>query len=86
MKLSVVIPAYNERKAIGPTLRQLHDHLGAESIDHEILVINDHSTDGTDDVFRRWWSPVTESIGEDGSADTAVSWRISEIGSPANRG
>jgi len=47
MKLSVVIPAHNEEGAIAQTVRDLDDCLTAEGIDHEILIINDHSTDGT---------------------------------------
>ncbi|MGI4822086.1 MAG: glycosyltransferase family 2 protein [Janthinobacterium lividum] len=47
MKLSVVIPAYNEEESIGETLRTLHARLVAEGIDHEIVVTNDNSKDGT---------------------------------------
>jgi dolichol-phosphate mannosyltransferase len=47
MKLSVVIPAYNEEESIGETLRTLYEKLVAEQIDHEIVVTNDNSKDGT---------------------------------------
>lgn len=47
MKLSVVIPAYNEEESIGETLRTLHATLVREQIDHEIVVTNDNSKDGT---------------------------------------
>jgi dolichol-phosphate mannosyltransferase len=47
MKLSVVIPAYNEEESIGETLRTLHAALGRAGIDHEIVVTNDNSKDGT---------------------------------------
>ncbi|RZK31586.1 MAG: glycosyltransferase family 2 protein, partial [Hymenobacter sp.] len=47
MKLSVVIPAYNEEESIGETLRTLHAKLAAEQIDHEIVVTNDNSKDDT---------------------------------------
>ena len=47
MKLSVVIPAYNEEESIGETLRTLHARLEAERIDHEIVVTNDNSKDNT---------------------------------------
>jgi dolichol-phosphate mannosyltransferase len=47
VKLSVVIPAYNEAEVIGGTLRTLTETLDAESIDYEVLVIDDASTDGT---------------------------------------
>lgn len=47
MKLSVVIPAYNEEESIGETLRTLHATLLREGIAHEIVVTNDNSKDGT---------------------------------------
>jgi len=47
MKLSVVIPAYNEEGSIGETLTTLYDELVREHIDHEIVVTNDNSKDGT---------------------------------------
>jgi dolichol-phosphate mannosyltransferase len=47
MKLSVVIPAHNEEGSVGETVRGLVETLGAESIEHEIIVVDDSSTDGT---------------------------------------
>ena len=47
MSLSVIIPARNEEKAIAPTLEALYTTLTAERIAHEIIVVEDHSTDGT---------------------------------------
>jgi dolichol-phosphate mannosyltransferase len=43
--VSVIIPTYNERENIGILIGQLHDVLGAR--DHEILVVDDRSPDGT---------------------------------------
>jgi dolichol-phosphate mannosyltransferase len=51
MKLSVVIPAHDEEAAIGSTVRLLGAHLTDENIEYEILVINDHSTDSTEQVL-----------------------------------
>jgi dolichol-phosphate mannosyltransferase len=45
--LSVVIPAHNEEGSIAPTLRSLHATLVREGIVHELVVVNDHSRDGT---------------------------------------
>jgi dolichol-phosphate mannosyltransferase len=50
VKLSVVIPARNEDGCIERTVRQLTGHLASEGIDHEILIVDDHSTDYTGDV------------------------------------
>ena len=47
MKLSVVIPAYNEEGCIEDTLIKLYETLYRENIEHEILVINDNSKDNT---------------------------------------
>ena len=51
MKLSVLIPAHNEEGIIGETLQGVFDALTKEEIPHEILVINDHSTDQTEVVL-----------------------------------
>ncbi|SOE20933.1 dolichol-phosphate mannosyltransferase [Spirosomataceae bacterium TFI 002] len=47
MKLSVVIPAYNEEESIGETLHSLYNSLKKHNIDHEIWVTNDNSKDNT---------------------------------------
>jgi dolichol-phosphate mannosyltransferase len=47
VKLSVVIPAHNEAGSIAATLRDLATTLEGAGIDHEILVIDDASADGT---------------------------------------
>ncbi len=51
MKLSVVIPAHNEDACIAYTVRELYDRLSAEQIEHEILVINDNSSDQTESAL-----------------------------------
>ena len=45
--LSIVIPAHNEEGQIEETIQSLSSILESESIDYEILVINDNSTDQT---------------------------------------
>ncbi len=47
MKLSIVIPAYNESESIPETLHTLYDALIKANISHEILVVNDNSKDTT---------------------------------------
>ncbi len=51
MKLSVVIPAHNEQGCIEETVVRLLLMLRKKSINSEILVINDHSTDSTEDIL-----------------------------------
>src|SRR3954468_23463339 len=48
MKLSVVIPAHNERGSITRTLESLALTLDRESIPYEIVVVADHCSDGTE--------------------------------------
>jgi glycosyltransferase involved in cell wall biosynthesis len=46
-ELSIVIPAFNEADGIGAVLTRVSAVLGTSGIDHEILVVDDGSTDGT---------------------------------------
>jgi dolichol-phosphate mannosyltransferase len=52
VKLSVLIPAHNEAASIGSTVKSLFAELDRHGIEHEILVINDHSTDLTEDILQ----------------------------------
>ena len=47
--VSVVIPTHNRRKLV---LRTIHSVLAQESLDFEVLVVDDGSTDGTTDAIR----------------------------------
>lgn len=51
MKLSVVIPAYNEEKNLPKTIEVIYKELVKEEIEHEILVSNDNSEDNTMQVI-----------------------------------
>ncbi len=52
MKLSVVIPACNEEDGIVVTVKGLLETFTRYGLDAEILVINDHSRDGTEAVLQ----------------------------------
>ena len=52
MHLSLVIPAYNEAKRIGPTLELARAYLARQDYDWEIIVVDDGSRDGTAEVAR----------------------------------
>jgi len=52
MKLSLVIPARNEAGNIGATVAALRQRLSDASIDYEIVVVDDGSTDATADEIR----------------------------------
>lgn len=53
MKLSIVIPANNEEGCIATTVRDLFFRLSNEGIDHEIIVVDDGSTDSTESILRK---------------------------------
>ncbi len=52
MKLSIVIPAYNEEESIVETIETIELALASAKIDHEILVVNDNSKDNTEEVLK----------------------------------
>ena len=51
MKLSIVLPAYNEEGSIAETILTLYDTMLKYNIDHEIFVTNDNSKDNTAGVL-----------------------------------
>jgi dolichol-phosphate mannosyltransferase len=51
MKLSVVIPAYNEALNLPETIQSFYDKLKENQIEHELLVVNDNSNDNTIEVI-----------------------------------
>lgn len=60
MKLSIVIPAYNEEAVIEKTVTSFHNKLKKEKIPHEILVINDNSKDKTEAILKKLEKTIKE--------------------------
>jgi len=60
MKLSLIIPAHNEEANIEKTVLAFNAELNSNKIEHEILVINDNSTDSTEEVLKRLKTDVKE--------------------------
>ncbi len=56
--ISVIIPAYNEVNRIGPTLHRVREYLAAAGWRHEIVVVDDGSTDGTAECVRQFAAGV----------------------------
>jgi dolichyl-phosphate beta-glucosyltransferase len=56
--LSVVIPAYNERKRLAPTLARVIAYLDARARPFEVIVVDDGSSDGTMEVARALLAPL----------------------------
>ena len=53
MKISVVVPAYNEARRILPSLEQIFPYFDTHHPDYEIVVVDDGSTDDTVALVRR---------------------------------
>jgi glycosyltransferase involved in cell wall biosynthesis len=53
LELSVIVPAYNEREAIGRVVADWCAELDRLAIDYELRVYDDGSTDGTADALAR---------------------------------
>ena len=57
MKLSIVIPCYNEAK----TIRQIVERVRAAPVpDKEILIVDDCSRDGTRELLEREIAPLVD--------------------------
>lgn len=54
LKLSIIIPAYNESGRIRPTLDELMRHCTQQQWDAEIVVVNDGSRDDTPEIVRNY--------------------------------
>lgn len=74
--LSIVIPAHNEEADIGRTVLSLHSALEEEQINHEILVVNDNSSDGTEDVLRRLQCDVPELRYVNNAPPNGYGWAV----------
>jgi glycosyltransferase involved in cell wall biosynthesis len=61
MKLSVIIPVFNE----AATIRAILEKVGGVAFDKEIVVVDDGSTDGTREVLRGLSAPGTTVLYHD---------------------
>ena len=53
-KLSIIIPAYNEEKTIIPILEELESLVLDFPLEKELVIIDDHSTDGTAELVNNF--------------------------------
>ena len=61
-RLSVVIPARDEAGCIASTVEHLHVELRIHSVPHEIVVVDDGSTDGTWQVLQSLRARISELV------------------------
>lgn len=81
-KLAVVIPCYNEEGAVYQTVMQVEAVLNAAGITHEIVVVNDGSTDNTLAEARRSSARVitySENVGYGFALKTGIAGTRSEF-------
>lgn len=57
MKISVIIPAFNELINLKETTADLSNHLSSLTPDYEIIIIDDHSNDDTFKELASWNNP-----------------------------
>ena len=62
MKLSIIIPAKNEEGTLEDTIRNINNILLKNNIQHEIIVINDHSSDATLKILNLLKNNICELI------------------------
>ena len=60
--LSVVIPARDESEVIRSTVEHFHLELGLQKVPHEILVVDDGSTDGTWEILQELSGKIRELV------------------------
>lgn len=51
--LSIIIPAYNEKKTIGIILKKVYEHK-LPNIQKEIIIVESNSTDGTKEIVKKF--------------------------------
>ncbi|MFA5644889.1 MAG: dolichyl-phosphate beta-glucosyltransferase [Candidatus Ratteibacteria bacterium] len=62
MDISIVVPAYNEEKRIIPTLNEISAYFKARKKNFEIIVVNDGSSDNTQQIIERFCRENRETI------------------------
>ncbi|MBU4421843.1 glycosyltransferase family 2 protein [Candidatus Parcubacteria bacterium] len=75
MKIFIVIPAYNEEKVIGDVIRQVREYYS------DIVVVDDGSTDGTDEKARQNGAQVLRHIlnrGQGATLRTGINYALAQ--------
>ncbi len=72
MKVSIVIPAKNEATSLPAVLGDLRTVLSTATFDSEVIVVDDHSTDGTAALAPTYGFRTVENGGPDGKGRALV--------------
>jgi dolichol-phosphate mannosyltransferase len=74
--LSIIVPTYNERDRLGDLVRAIFEAYAAEGLDGELVVVDDHSPDGTgalaDELARRYRLTVIHRAGKLGLGTAVI--------------
>ena len=62
MKLSIIIPCFNEEKTIIEIIQRVKNSLNSLNISHEIIVIDDNSTDKTSDILKNDLNNIVDKL------------------------
>jgi len=54
MQISIIIPTYNRANYIDKALQSIKDQINFDFNDLEIVIVNDESTDNTDEIVGKW--------------------------------
>src|SRR5258706_14656354 len=75
--ISIVIPAYNERARLGPTLERVLDFIRRQAWDAEVIVVDDGSHDRTADLVTEYAQsePIVRLIQNPGNRGKGYSVR-----------
>jgi len=61
MKISIIVPVYNEEKTVAQVLKRL-SNTKVENVEYEIITINDGSTDGSKELLEKNKNHITTLI------------------------
>ena len=62
MKISLILPTYNERGNVVDLIKAIEKNMEQENWDYEILVIDDNSPDGTAEIVREYQLEGTSDL------------------------